>query len=66
MNTAVKALAYRVPQTAEMLNMSEEMVWKLLRGGQLTGFKVGTVRLISAAELERFVSEREAAEALQN
>ena len=51
-------LSYRPKEAAEALGLSRETIFDLIKRGDLKSFQVGTARLISAAELERFVSER--------
>jgi len=58
MTTETK-LSYRPEEAARMLGASRDTIFKLLATGQLRGFKIGAARFISAAELERFIRERE-------
>ncbi len=50
-------LAYRVPEVAELLSVSEGTVWNLLRSGQLSRRKVGRATLITLASIESFLNE---------
>ena len=52
-------LSYRPAEAARAIGVSRETIFKLLERGQLKGFRVGSARLISAAELSRFLRDRE-------
>lgn len=52
--------ALRPNEAARWLSCSRDTIDRLCQTGELRSFKVGTARYISARELERFVSEREA------
>lgn len=46
------------PQVADRLNVSVSTVRNLVYRGELTRVKVGAMRRIEAAELERYIAER--------
>jgi excisionase family DNA binding protein len=48
-------MAYRVQTAARVLDLSERVVWELVRRGDIQSFKVGTARLISRAALQKFI-----------
>ena len=62
----VEVLALRVRQAAEVLSVSENMVFKLIREGKLEKIKIGRSTRITVAELERFIGEGPAMEASPN
>ncbi|MCA9831526.1 MAG: helix-turn-helix domain-containing protein [Dehalococcoidia bacterium] len=49
----------RPNEAARWLGCSRDTIDRLCASGELKSFKIGTARYISAAELERFVAERE-------
>jgi excisionase family DNA binding protein len=49
-------LLYTVPHAAQVLDLSKNTVWNLLRDGELTGVKVRNRRMIARAELERYAA----------
>lgn len=51
---------YTVPQAAELLQVHENTIYRLLRAGKVEHYKVGVQIRISAAELERLKVERKA------
>lgn len=53
--------AFRPREAAEWLGCSRDTVDRLIGRGELRSFKVGEARFISADELARFITEREAA-----
>lgn len=61
--TAPPRVAYKVPEAAEALALSEAMVWKLVKSKELRSYKVGTARFVPASALDEFVESRLAAEA---
>ena len=52
-------LAVAVPEGAEMIGISESMLWELLASGDIAKVKVGRRTLIRVAELERFLAAGE-------
>lgn len=55
-------VAYKVPEAAAALALSEAMTWKLVKSRELRSYKVGTARFVPAAALDEFVESRLAAE----
>jgi excisionase family DNA binding protein len=53
--------AYRPAEAAAWLGVSRDTLDRMWQNGELLSFTVGRARFISAKELERFVSDREAA-----
>ena len=51
--------AYTVEQVAEMLHVSRDKVYFLLRTGQLRSLKIGKLRRITDQQLAEFVASRE-------
>lgn len=51
---------YTVPQAAELLQVHENTIYRLLRAGKIEHYKIGVQIRISAAELERLKVERRA------
>lgn len=49
-----------VPQAAELLQVHENTIYRLLRAGKIEHYKIGVQIRISAAELERLKVERKA------
>lgn len=54
--------AYRTPEAAEILSLSDSEVRALVAAGELDSIKVGRVRLVPASAIEAFI-ERKLAEA---
>ena len=52
-------LAASIPEAAEMVGISESMLWKLLERGELTRVKIGRRSVIRIGELERFLADSE-------
>ena len=52
-------LAVAVPEAAEMIGISESMLWELLASGDIAKVKVGRRTLIRVAELEHFLAAGE-------
>lgn len=44
-------LAYRVPDAAAALGLSERQVWRLIATGELRHFKVGRITLLRATDI---------------
>lgn len=51
--------AYTVEQVAEMLHVSRDKVYFLLRTGQLRSLKIGKLRRITDQQLAGFIASRE-------
>ena len=54
-------MAYRTPEAAELLSVSDSEVRALIAAGELDSIRVGRVRLVPASALEAFL-ERKLAE----
>lgn len=52
-------LFYTIPQAAELLQVHENTIYKLVRSKRITHYRVGNQIRITAAELERLKVERE-------
>ena len=52
-------LFYTVPQAAELLQVHENTIYKLVRSKKISHYRVGNQIRITAAELERLKVERE-------
>lgn len=52
-------LFYTIPQAAELLQVHENTIYKLVRSKRVTHYRVGNQIRITAAELERLKMERE-------
>lgn len=55
-------VAYKVPEAAAALALSEATVWKLVTSGELRTYTVGRARFVPASALAAFVEDRLAAE----
>lgn len=55
-------LAYTINQALEVIPFSRSGFYMLINQGKIKTFKIGGKRLISAKELERFITEAEEAE----
>lgn len=51
---------YTIPQLAELLQVHENTIYRLVRAGKIEHYKVGAQIRISAAELDRLKVERKA------
>lgn len=51
---------YTIPQLAELLQVHENTIYRLVRAGKVEHYKIGAQIRISAAELERLKVERKA------
>ncbi|WP_017602185.1 helix-turn-helix domain-containing protein [Nocardiopsis lucentensis] len=54
----IPRVAYKVPEAARSLALSEAFVWKLIASGELRSYKVGTARFVPASALTEFVEAR--------
>jgi excisionase family DNA binding protein len=50
-------IAYSVGRTAEVMDLSADVIYDLIRTGQLRSVKVGRRRLIARSELVRLITE---------
>ena len=57
-------LAVTVPEAADMIGISESMLWQLLAAGDLAKAKIGRSTLIRVAELERYLEAAQADQGL--
>ena len=48
----------RVRDAAQILNVSQRTIWRLLDDGELSRVRVGSCVRIDAAELQNFISQR--------
>jgi excisionase family DNA binding protein len=53
--------AYRTPEVAELLSLSDSEVRELVASGELESIKVGRIRLVPLSAIDRFI-ERKLAE----
>ena len=53
--------AYRMPEVARLLGLSERKIDDLVATGELKSFKVGKSRRVSAEALDLFIKKRERA-----
>lgn len=60
MNSDFSRPFYTIAQAAEVLQVHENTIYKLVRGGKVEHYKVGAQIRIAAAELERLKVERKA------
>jgi excisionase family DNA binding protein len=58
MAASPEPLAYSVPDAARAIGVSKNMVWTLLRTGELRSFKLGARTLIAAQDLRVLVEQR--------
>lgn len=49
--------AWRVVEVAEMLGISDDLVYKLLDSGQLGWIRANTAKLVPCEELDRYLGE---------
>jgi len=55
--------AVSVMEMADMLGIGRHKAWELIMTRQIPSFKIGRLRRVSRAAVERYIAEREAAEA---
>ena len=55
---AVAPLAYSPKKVAELLQISEQMVRKLIGSRELPSFRVGSLLRVQARDLEAFINAR--------
>ncbi len=51
-------LAVSVDRAAEMLGLKRDLMFKLVLGGDISSFKVGSRRLVSVEALREYVERR--------
>ena len=51
---------YTIPETAALLKVHENTIYKMVRAGKIEHYKIGKQIRISAAELEKLKIERKA------
>ena len=51
-----RQLLYTVPHAAAVLDLSKTTVWNMIRDGELESIKVRNRRMITRAELERYIA----------
>ncbi|MFE9642389.1 helix-turn-helix domain-containing protein [Nocardiopsis alba] len=56
-------VAYKVPEAALALSLSEATVWKLVGSGAIRSYTVGSARFVPVRALDEFIDARLAAEA---
>ncbi|UVT31586.1 excise [Mycobacterium phage Mask] len=59
MTALVEKLLLTVPETAELLRVHVATVYRLFDRGELRWVKVGSRRLVTRAEIDRFIAEHE-------
>lgn len=52
------ALLLTVNQTAELLSISDDQVYRLLRRGELTSLKIGRLRRIPRAAVDTWIDQQ--------
>lgn len=55
---SVPRVAYKVPEAAQALALSEALVWRLVKSGQLRSYKVGSSRFVPVTAVTEFVEAR--------
>jgi excisionase family DNA binding protein len=50
--------AYRVPDVASQLSISEREVWDLVSSGELDSITIGRIRLVPAAALDAYINRK--------
>ncbi len=64
MGTAPVSACFSVNEAAQYLRISRAHLYKLIRDGRIKTVKLGTRTIVRGAELERFLDQQQAAEAL--
>jgi len=59
-STSLERLAYRPNDAAEVLGVSRDRLFRLIKSGELASVKYGRTRLISRRAIERFLEANEA------
>lgn len=53
-------MAYKVDSAARILDLSERLVWTLVKSGEIDSFTVGRSRLITREALQTFIARKQA------
>lgn len=48
--------AYRIPEAAEMLSIGRSTLYELITAGAIGTAKIGKIRLVPYAEIEKFLA----------
>ncbi|MGV0738183.1 helix-turn-helix domain-containing protein [Mycobacterium syngnathidarum] len=59
MTALVEKLLLTIPETAEVLRVHKATVYRLFDKGELRWVNVGSRRLVTRAEVDRFIAEHE-------
>lgn len=59
MTALIEKLLLTIPETAELLRVHPATVYRLFDRGELGWVKVGARRLVTRAEVDRFIAEHE-------
>ncbi|QRY48100.1 helix-turn-helix domain-containing protein [Mycolicibacterium boenickei] len=59
MTALVEKLLLTIPETAELLRVHVATVYRLFERGELRWVNVGSRRLVTRVEVERFIAEHE-------
>ncbi|MBA8794027.1 excisionase family DNA binding protein [Friedmanniella endophytica] len=51
----MERVLYSVAEVSEMLNLSKNRIYELIYAGELASIKIGRIRRISKASIQRFV-----------
>lgn len=49
-------LLYSVPEVASVLSLSERLIWKLVRTGDIKSFKIGAARRVERKAIDDYLS----------
>lgn len=49
-------LAYRVPEVAEKLRVSESKIWKMIASGEIEARKIGSATVVRAEDLKAYLA----------
>ena len=55
-NDGMKPQVISIQEAADLLRVRYQTVYRMIRDGELHGFRVGRLWRVSTAELERFIS----------
>lgn len=56
----VRPMGLSIDSTSMTLGVSKSTVWRMIKKGELTTFKIGRRRLVTTASVERIVDENAA------
>ncbi|MBP3086984.1 helix-turn-helix domain-containing protein [Mycolicibacterium fortuitum] len=59
MTALIEKLLLTIPETAEVLRVHKATVYRLFDKGELRWVNVGSRRLVTRAEVDRFIAEHE-------